>query len=134
GAPRLALLATLVGSLMGALKLQQILSDVVFVGDNEYSLSTRLEAWRIMGEIIKLNPVLGLGPANYHWYTPLFPILGYAVQFNSHNNYIDIVAQTGLLGLGCFLWFVWAIGRLGWQLRSRVLAGFPRAYVDGALG
>jgi hypothetical protein len=102
--------------------------------DNQYSLMTRLEAWRIVGEIVKSNPLLGLGPANYRFYTPLFPILGYYVPFNSHNNYVDIIAQVGLIGLVCFLWIVWETGRLGIRLRACVPSGFNQAYVIGALG
>jgi O-antigen ligase len=104
------------------------------VATDEYSISTRFDAWSIMAQIIKINPVLGLGFANYYWYTPLFPIRGYAVSFNSHNNYVDIVAQTGLVGLVCFLWLLWEVGRLGWRLRERVPAGFAQAYIYGALG
>jgi hypothetical protein len=77
---------------------------------------------------------LGLGFANYYWYTPLFPIRGYAVSFNSHNNYIDLVAQCGLVGLVLLFWFFWELGRLGWWLRERVPVGFAQAYVYGALG
>jgi O-antigen ligase len=88
-----------------------------------------------VGEIVKVNPLLGLGPSNYRFYTPLFPILGWYVQFNSHNNYVDIVAQVGLLGLACLFWFYWAIGKIGWQLRLRAPAGgFERAYVLGCIG
>jgi O-Antigen ligase len=93
-----------------------------------------LLAWRILIEIIKVSPILGLGPANYYFYTPLFPILGYAVRFNSHNNYVDIIAQIGLLGLAAYLWFLWETGRLGLRLRSIALDGFERAYVYGAIG
>ncbi|MFQ5577513.1 MAG: O-antigen ligase family protein [Anaerolineae bacterium] len=103
------------------------------IASDQYSYSTRLDAWLIVVEIVKVNPVLGLGPANYHWYTPLFPIRGYAVQFNSHNQYVDLVAQAGLLGLGAFLWFAWEIGRLGWRLRTRVAEGFEQAYVYAAV-
>ncbi|HET9905176.1 MAG TPA: O-antigen ligase family protein, partial [Anaerolineales bacterium] len=104
------------------------------VSTDEYSISTRFDAWIIMGQIIKLNPILGLGFANYYWYTPLFPIRGYAVSFNSHNNYVDIVAQTGLVGLFCVLWFFWEVGWLGWRLRKDAPSGFAQAYVYGALG
>jgi hypothetical protein len=100
----------------------------------DYSVSTRIDAWLIMARIIKFSPVLGLGFANYYWYTPLFPIRGYAVSFNSHNNYVDIVAQMGLVGLVCYLWLLWELGRLGWGLRKHVPAGFAQAYVYGALG
>jgi len=103
-------------------------------GDNEYSLSTRLEAWQILWQIIRLSPILGVGPANYYSYTTLFSISGYSVSFNSHNNYVDIVAQTGLLGLACFGWFAFEAGRLIWRLRDRMPEGFPRAYIYGTIG
>jgi hypothetical protein len=134
GAPRVGLIATAAGGAWAMLNRGQV-DELLLGGDNEYSLNTRQEAWGLLSEIVQAtNPVLGLGPANYYYYTPLFPISGYAINFNSHNNYMDIIAQTGLLGLACFIWFVWAVGRLGWQLRQRVPAGFERAYVYGALG
>ena len=120
-------------ALLGILPGLYLATDDIIASD-EYSVSTRLDAALIMVEIIKANPIFGLGFANYYWYTPLFPIRGFAVQFNSHNNYIDIVAQTGLVGLGCFLWFFWEVGRLGWRLRERVPAGFAQAYVYGTSG
>lgn len=104
------------------------------VSTDEYSITTRLDAWIIMGQIIKISPIWGLGFANYYWYTPLFPIRGYAVNFNSHNNYVDIAAETGIIGLACYVWLLWEVGRLGWQLKEQVPAGFAQAYVYGALG
>lgn len=104
------------------------------VATDEYSMSTRFDAWVIMAQIIKISPILGLGFANYYWYTPLFPIRGYAVSFNSHNNYVDIVAQMGIVGLVCFVWLLWELGWLGWRLRKDAPAGFAQAYVYGALG
>lgn len=133
GAPRLGIPASAAGAIALLIEKQAVLAGVL-IGDNQYSLDTRLEAWRIILEIVKVNPILGLGPANYYWYTPLFPILGYSVSFNSHNNYVDIIAQTGLLGLALLLWFFWRVGRLGWQLRTRAASGFAHGYVCGALG
>ena len=104
------------------------------ISTDEYSISTRFDAWLIMGQIIRISPLLGLGFANYYWYTPLFPIRGYAVSFNSHNNYVDIVAQMGVVGLVCFVWLMWEVGRLGWRLRTQVPTGFAQAYVYGAMG
>lgn len=115
-------------SLMPALNLMRSA-----IASDEYSYSTRLEAWGIIGEIIKANPLFGLGPANYYWYTPLFRIRGYAVNFNSHNQYVDLVAQTGFLGLFVYLWLMLAIAWLGWRLRNRVAEGFEKAYVYGVL-
>jgi O-antigen ligase len=104
-------------------------------GGEDYSLQTRFPAWSIVLEIFKLNPILGVGIANYYWYTPIFRILGYTgLTFSSHNNYIDLLAQMGIVGLLCFLWFFWAIGRLNFQLKDRVPPGFASAYVLGAIG
>mgnify|MGYP003580798832 CR=1 FL=1 len=104
------------------------------VSTDEYSITTRWDAWILLGQMIKYSPVWGLGFANYYAYTPLFPIRGYAVNFNSHNNYVDIVAETGFVGLVCFLWLLWSLGWLGWRLRTQVPAGFAQAYVYGAIG
>jgi len=53
---------------------------------------------------------------------------------NSHNNYVDILAQTGLLGFGLFAWLMAEIGVVGWKLRNRFGDGFRRGYVYGAVG
>jgi hypothetical protein len=56
------------------------------------------------------------------------------VYFNSHNQYVDLIAQTGFLGMACFLWFFGAVAWFGWKLRTRVTNGFAQAYIYGALG
>jgi hypothetical protein len=104
------------------------------IAADEYSINTRWAAWEIvLGQIARVSPVLGLGPSNYYHYTPLFSILGWNVQFNSHNQYVDLVAQVGFVGLLCYLWFALALGRLGWRLRTQVKDGFASAYVYGVL-
>jgi hypothetical protein len=101
------------------------------IGSDEYSWGTRLDAWKIVLEISKVNPLLGLGFANYYWYTPLFPIRGWFVNFNSHSQYVDLIAQVGLLGFFCFLWIFFEIGRLSWKLLKQLPNGFAHAYTYG---
>jgi hypothetical protein len=132
--PKAGLLILIAGIFLLGINYQKILSSFLMVGDNQFGSVTRLAAWQIVFEIIKANPVFGLGPANYYWYTRLFPIMGYSVVFNSHNNYVDLVAQTGFLGLGCFLWLGWELGKFGLKLRKVVPDGFAKAYVIGSLG
>ncbi len=133
GAPRVGIAAVTLGSIGAALNIPRVVARLS-AGDNLYSLSTRLDAWKILLQIVAKDPVLGLGPANYYHVTPLFPIRGYAVNFSSHNTYVDLVAQTGVIGLLCFAWLVWTIARAGWRLRARPSTGFTRAYAIGALG
>jgi O-antigen ligase len=99
-----------------------------------YSWTSRLEAWTVVWRLIETNPLLGFGPANYSYYTILFPIWGWWVRFNSHNHYLDMLLQTGIIGLLAFCWFAVEALRLGLRLRGRLPGGFARAYVIGALG
>ena len=104
------------------------------IATDTYSYSTRLDAWSIVLTMVKTNPLTGFGPANYRFYAPLFPIRGYRIQFNSHNQYIDIIAQIGILGLLCIVWFFGEILWLGLCLRRSAPPGFMRAYVYGTVG
>ena len=129
--PRGSLLLGVAVALLALIDLPAI--QAVLVGNNQYSVLTRGAALSIMLEIIKTSPFLGVGPANYYYYTPLYPILGYYVRFNSHNQYVDIVAQTGLVGMFFFTWFAVATGRVGWSLRRKFSDGFARGYIYAAL-
>jgi hypothetical protein len=129
---RLGLLATVLAVLMKVVFDPGLFNQLLRA--DAYSISTRWVAWEIViREIVSVNPLMGLGPANYYHYTSLFPILGWYVVFNSHSQYVDLLAQTGILGFLCFFWFIWEVGRLGWRLRLKVPEGFAQAYVNGAL-
>lgn len=106
---------------------------VGLVGTENYSWGTRVDAWRIVLEIGRVSPLFGMGFANYYWYTPLFPIRGWSVSFNSHSQFIDLIAETGYIGLLVFLWLFFALGRLSWRLTKQFPDGFARAYAYGVL-
>ena len=86
------------------------------------------------------NPITGLGPAAYRRYAAMEPLaygraLWLVPVVNSHNNYVDLFSQVGLLGLGLFLWFVAELTGLGFRLRSRFseIDGYMRT-VESGLG
>ncbi|MHB1295234.1 MAG: O-antigen ligase family protein [Anaerolineae bacterium] len=95
----------------------------------------------LIGRVIEVtlhNPITGLGPASYRPYANVQPLSyggAYWVnpQISSHNNYVDLLAHFGLLGLGLFLWFVRELLREGWRLVQRVTGGFAAGYAHGAL-
>lgn len=132
--PRLAIATILVGAIGVLWKLPTVMQLFVTNDYKQYDWLTRTAAWDILMNIIKLEPIMGTGFGNYYWYTPLYPILGYNVRFNSHNNYVDLAAETGVVGLACFAWLMLEIGVVGWRLRKRVPEGFQQAYVYGAFG
>jgi hypothetical protein len=93
-------------------------------------------------DVTMRNPITGLGPAAYRAYARLDPLyyrgaVWFEPNVSSHNNYVDLLSQTGLLGLGLFLWFVVELARLGLRLRThfseRPAAGFATGYVNGVL-
>jgi hypothetical protein len=101
------------------------------IASDDYSWGTRLDAWRIILEISRVSPLLGMGFSNYYWYTPLFPIRGWRVSFNSHSQFVDLIAQTGYIGLLCFLWLFFMVGRLSWNFANKLPSGFARGYSNG---
>lgn len=109
-------------------------------GDAEWTLSggSRLTLIERVIEVTMRNPITGLGPAAYRPYanaTPLQYLRAYWIEprINSHNNYVDLFAHGGLLGLALFGWFAVEIAKLGLRLRRRHTTDFAAGYVNGML-
>lgn len=89
-------------------------------------------------ELSMRNPITGIGPAAYRPYGFTRPLyydgaLWIEPRINSHNNYVDLFSQTGILGLLLFLWFMAELGWLGWRLRKVYTSGFTGGYVASML-
>jgi O-antigen ligase len=99
----------------------------------------RLRLYQTTLDLIKEHPILGLGPAAYRHYgfaQWLSMGVGRALwirpNVSSHNNYIDIYAQMGLVGLGLFVWFLVEVGWLAVRSVRRFEGDFEAGYVQGA--
>lgn len=107
-------------------------AEWVLSGGSRFALSERVLS------VAMRNPITGLGPAAYRSYANTEPLL-YGRAFwaapliNSHNNYVDLFAHGGLLGLGLFLWFVAECILSGLRLRQRYRADFAGGYVASLL-
>ncbi len=136
GSPRIALPITIVGGALTALNWNAVFA-FLSRGDNTASLTVREDFWEHLTHVFLLDPILGTGFGNYSWYMVLFPTstsaFGY-LKISSHNNYAELLLQTGVVGLLCFGLFVFAIGRLAWRLRPVRPGSFLNAYVHGAIG
>jgi len=124
-----ALTAAAVVTFMRSKKLFAVLAIVVLVGAGGYYWGTYLEAetqesghtrlaayevnWRVTGKHL----LFGTGPAGYaSYYMSYFPTEAMA----SHSNYIDIIAQTGILGSFFILWFFGAQAWGNYKLRLKL--------------
>lgn len=129
---KLGLLATIIGLAGIGLWKPEIFTELTQA--DQYSIFTRgVAAQIILGQVLKANPILGLGPSNYYFHTQLYPILGYYVKFNSHSQYVDIIAQLGIIGMMSFIWVMMAIGKLGFKIRGSLKHGFELGYVNSCL-
>ncbi len=83
----------------------------------EESLFTRLDAWMVNWTVTKEHILLGTGPAGYAaYYMTYDPTRAMA----THNNFIDVIAQTGALGLGFLCWMFAALIRIGIRVHRRL--------------
>jgi len=78
------------------------------VSEEQSSFAWRVNLWRDSLPMIKSNLLLGRGLGNFQAYSSL-KIREYAVD--AHNVYLQLAVETGLLGLGAFIWLLFSLGR-----------------------
>ena len=79
----------------------------IFAGREDSSNNFRINVWAAVLDMIRDRPLIGIGPGNdafnkvYPLYMrPRFTALG------AYSIFLEIAVETGLIGLGCFLWLV----------------------------
>lgn len=83
---------------------RSIHEESLFGGDFD-----RFTIWRdaaIM--VLDVNPVLGVGPGNYHPYVYWHNTIWFegATYTTAHSNYAQVFAELGVAGLAAFLWVI----------------------------
>lgn len=128
---RLFLLLIVAGLLFVVIRWDYFHEAVVVQSQREGDFG-RLDAWAVNWRVTKDHLFLGTGPAGYAaYYMSLFP----QDALSTHSNYVDILAQTGLVGTAFFVWFLVAMGataRRAWQRVPR--EGFFQALAVGCIG
>jgi O-antigen ligase len=83
---------------------------------NEGSLE-RLELWQMNLEHVIRHPLFGMGPAGHTVYN-----MTYHPQDarSTHNNYFDVLAQTGVVGFAAFIWMLATFVAMGVRLLRAV--------------
>lgn len=95
----------------------------IFEGRQHSSLM-RIGQWKAALKVFELNPVMGVGFRNFQPYSvPIKKKYGYPVpewEGHAHNNFLEIAAGTGLIGLIPFC--LWIFGWLFEMYRRNDLA------------
>jgi hypothetical protein len=111
----------------------QTFVNASFSQERTESLDTRLAAYQQNWQVTSRHLIFGTGPAGYAvYYMSYFPDNAMA----THNNYVDLVSQTGIVGTVAFLAFLLALGRTARDL-LRLTKGrddFVRAFAVGSAG
>jgi hypothetical protein len=99
--------------------------------------ASRLTLWGSVVGLVSSRPLLGLGPAAYRHYHLLKPLayggaLWLSPRVSAHNQFVDLFAQVGVLGLACYVWFLIEVARSAWQLYSQS-DGFAKGYALAVL-
>lgn len=107
-----------------------------FAGEFEErtSLRVRLAIWANTAALVADHPLLGVGKGNFQFLYPRYArrvVKDVAMSpetrvREAHNDYVQLAAETGLIGLGTFLWLLVGLAR-------RFYSGFTAAAEAGRL-
>jgi hypothetical protein len=112
---RLALALVLLMLLMIVFNLEFYLAALA--DEKDESGYTRLNAWALNWSITSKHLLFGTGPGGYAAYLmSYYPRRAMA----THSNYIDIIAQVGIVGTFFYLWFFAKLAHLGYNLCRRL--------------
>jgi O-antigen ligase len=115
----------------------QTLYNKVVVGNVQEGSNNRVLLWQINLELIANHPLFGVGPAGY---APYYMTYHPDFAMSTHNNYFDILAQTGIAGSLVFIWFIATTLVVGNRSRKNTSGkrnfqeGFAVATFAGTLG
>jgi O-antigen ligase len=72
--------------------------------------ATRLKIWQATGQMIKANPVFGVGLGGYWAAIPMYhDASGILTPQQAHNDYLELAASGGAVGLAIGGWFVFVV-------------------------
>lgn len=88
----------------------------------QYSLAdsedTRYELWRAARAVFEAHPVLGVGSMRFSEVAREYAPISHDDRGKvAHNTYLEIAADTGLLGFGTFALMLWGVGKVVWRAR-----------------
>jgi O-antigen ligase len=124
----------------------EVIFPSTYVPEEQGGSLLRFPIWYDILRMTARSPLLGLGPVSYmyYWRDPTFS--SYSIQYTnwwawidigysppSHNMFVDVLAQTGLVGFACFVWAVVALVLLAIRSCRQLPTGFLGAYARGVL-
>jgi putative inorganic carbon (HCO3(-)) transporter len=93
--------------------------------------SGRLAFWKKAISIIRSSPVCGTGLNTYSRIIMRDP--DHRTWWYAHNGYLQMAAETGLVGLACFLWMLFVLLRQGLNYCNQIKDLWPLTLLRGTV-
>lgn len=106
------LLLSLIPITVGGLYLlpQTILNRILSIGNlGDSSNAYRIKIWEITGDIIRDNPIAGVGFGHIPYKQTFETYIRTMPTFHAHNTYLQTAAEVGIPGLVVFLFFLFIV-------------------------
>jgi len=128
---------TVISKIKGRISISQLTKDT--------SLKRRIAIWKFTGMMIKDHPILGSGLGTFKYNS-----LSYQAKFfdqgenrrlyphgfadKAHNEYLQLWAELGIIGLGIFLWLIVSYFNYGIKFLKRMQNRYKQGMVIGLMG
>lgn len=90
------------------------IDSISIMKGEESSANTRLKIWQGTVEMIRANPLTGVGIGDFIWGFPRFRPEGLNVQANfAHNDYLETASEMGMPALFVMIWLLAVIVIIG---------------------
>ena len=109
------------------------------------SLKRRIAIWKFTALMIKDHPILGSGIGTFKYnslsYQAKFFDQGenrrlypYGIADKTHNEYLQLWAELGIIGLGIFIWLIITYFNYGIKLLKRIKDRYKQGILIGLMG
>jgi O-antigen ligase len=124
-------------------KIKSRISVTQLTQDSSYN--RRIAIWKFTGMMIKDHPLLGSGIGTYKYNT-----LRYQAEFftqgenrslyphgfadKAHNEYLQLWAELGIIGLGIFIWLIISYFKFGLEILRKIKDEYRQGIIIGLMG
>lgn len=131
----LGLLPGRIAAVLQAFSLANVDTDVHRLTPETFSAAQRLAYWIAGWRMFSDHAWLGVGMGNYGINYETYAVPGWETQLtHAHDYYLNLAAETGLIGLAAFLVVVAAAAYQTWRAAFGSRDPFVRVVAMGALG
>jgi len=111
----------------------------------DFAFDRRIATWKFTGLMIKDRPLLGAGIGTFKYNTlryqakffdqrenrSLYP---HGVAAKAHNEYLQLWAELGVIGLGIFLWLIFSYFNYGFKTLRKIKNNYRQGIIIGLMG